>query len=122
MSITAMFSLKSAIELDESFAKMASPITTITFFLVYPIIMTRYLLVRKDRMLNKEDAKFHKRHQAYYEGIAMSKDNVRNLSYIAVVHYRKLLFTSMIVFSSEFSGIQIQMFLMISLFMLLLIN
>lgn len=52
----------------------------------------------------------------------MSSDNLRNLSYIAVVHYRKLIFTSMIVFASDFSGIQIQVIMMISIAMLLLVS
>lgn len=55
MSISALFSLKSMIELGQPVTQMISPLTTITFFLLYPIVMMRYLVQKKERMLDKED-------------------------------------------------------------------
>lgn len=43
MSITTLFNLKSQIELGQPVVAMASPIFTILFFLVYPIITMAYL-------------------------------------------------------------------------------
>lgn len=52
----------------------------------------------------------------------MDKVSTRNLSYIGMVHYRKLFFSAMIVLVSDLSSIQIQVIMQLSLLMIILIT
>lgn len=99
LQVAAFFSLYACAKYDQDLTSMAVPIMMILGFLLYPVVSYMYMMKHSDELLSFDESNpLYLRHKAYFSNYKVSPTNLRsNQRLIMVFHYRKLLFSFMIV-------------------------
>ena len=83
---------------QSNLADYIGPISILAFFLFYPIITYYYLTANISKLQGRKDENFQKMHQYAFENIRYYRKNGLGLSYNLICHYRKILYSCLLVF------------------------
>ena len=92
MQVTALLTLKN----EKSFS--LSPVSILMFMLVYPVITYWYLKKNVKLLENVEYENIRMKHKAVFANLRYYRKNRMGLGFTLFVHYRRLIFSIIIVF------------------------
>ena len=119
IQVTAFHDLKLCLEEHKSLTKFISPLCIIGFFVAYPIATYAYLSPRKERLEDLDEKFLRRKHRAVFAALRYYRKDRLGLGYIFFLHYRRLIYSLVIVALSSYPSIQIMIVMFISTIMMI---